>query len=72
MRLRTRSREDEAFDGLTAEEIRRIRGAADACVTPGLEGLAKAMPARRTLPNGYAEPLCDQSPKPKNKRGRRA
>jgi hypothetical protein len=27
MRLRTRPRMDDPFDGLTAEEIRRIRGA---------------------------------------------
>ena len=38
MKLRSR-RLDDPFDGLTAEDVRRIRGAAAASVTPGLEGL---------------------------------
>lgn len=69
MKLRTRSREDEAFDGLTAEEVRRIRGASASCITPGLEGLAKlsgVAPVRRSA--AVAPPAPAPS---KNKRGRR-
>lgn len=63
MRLRARSREDEAFDGLTAQEVRRIRGAAEANVTPGLESLAPVLVGKlKEVPK----------PQPKNKRGRRA
>lgn len=46
MKLRNpAAREDPAFDGLTKEDIRRIRGGAAASVTPGLEGLVPGGPA---------------------------
>jgi hypothetical protein len=67
VRLRTSSRADEAFDGLTAEEIRRIRGAGEACVTPGLEGLAEQLEPRT---QSQAQAQVDKQPT-KNKRGRR-
>lgn len=59
--MKLRGSVDEAFDGLTAEEIRKIRGAAASMITPGLEGLARfatAKPRRAPAP-------------PKHKRGRR-
>ena len=68
MKLRTRGTKfgfnhDEAFDGLTAEEIRRIRGGARANITPGLESLAPILVGE--LKRVPTEPT-------KRKRGRRA
>lgn len=71
MKLRSRGPKfgfppDEAFDGLTAEEVRRIRGMGKATATPGLEGLAKLASAGRASggPERRAQPSA-------NKRGRR-
>lgn len=65
---------DEAFDGLTAEEVRRIRDAGAACITPGLEGLAKlsgvTAKVRRSAAVHHGGTV---TPAPsKNKRGRRS
>lgn len=81
MKLRARPGGDgDAFDGLTAEDVRRIRGGAAASVTPGLEALAleptQAGTTRRSrealarhLAEGGATPYLDIT---KRKRGRRA
>jgi len=64
--VKFRMADDEgAFDGLTAEEIRRIRSS-DRMVTPGLEGLARvaAMRPKRSAPEAM--------PAPNRKRGHRA
>lgn len=53
-------------DALTAEEMRRIRGAAEVSTIPGLEGLARA------LATGSAEPIEELAPADKPKKGKRA
>lgn len=70
MKLRGPRVHDDAFDGLTAEEIRRIRGAAAASVTPGMEGLAKAIEAEKS-PKATGWSAGQEHVIEKRKRGRR-
>ncbi len=72
MKLRSRTEDnDGAFDGLTMEDIRRIRGAAAASITPGLEGLAGAVKVhgRERITQSVADVYAEA---PKRRKGRRA
>lgn len=64
MKMRSAFADEEAFDGLTAQEIRRIRDSAR-LVVPGMEGLAKLAGVAVA---DHAVPAAAPAPK---KRGRR-
>lgn len=67
---------DDPYDGLTGEEVRRIRAVAEGSITPGLEDLAPRPQAGvdDIYPSGLAKvptrPYASELPK--RKRGRRA
>lgn len=74
--MKFRKSRDDAFDGLTGDEKRRIRDGAAANVTPGLEGLAPAFePDRDLIVNVGVGPLRSSDVLPgkpvARKRGRR-
>lgn len=74
MKLRSRVG-DDPFDGLTAEDIRRIRGGAAASVTPGLEGLARDLAESHSMTMEQAsEAMRAARPAttPQRKKGRRS
>lgn len=71
MKFHSAHKGEDAFDGLTAEDIRRIRGGAAASVTPGLEGLAEAVDSSESPKATGWSAGQEHVMEKRNKRGRR-